>query len=224
MVVRIDLEEFDGYKSVKVMDLRMLDDCLVGFSAGFSWGKLLLLVPNRNAQGAVKGTSSARKANKGSYMKRAQHGKVVGIDLTKDFNDLSSVSVLDLSTVTRQQIPKIPDPELRGFVGGFAAGDYAYFVPHSNGVFFGKLVRIDMRDFEALAKLQRKQFILESEHALKQRALGVRVIKPLKTHDGTDDGSRTGTNSLGHDGVQIVDLQWQDKELCGFSGGFATVL
>jgi len=59
-----------------------LDDCLVGFSAGFSWGKLLLLVPNRNAQGAVKGTSSARKANKGSYMKRAQHGKVWGVGAT----------------------------------------------------------------------------------------------------------------------------------------------
>ena len=25
--------------------------------------------------------------------------------------------------------------------------------------------------------------------------------------DGTDDGSRTGTNSLGHDGVQVLDLQ-----------------
>jgi hypothetical protein len=110
-----------------------LDRSLVGFSAGFFWGKTLLLVPNRNAQGAVKGKISTRKALKGSYLRRSQHGKLVGIDLTKNFDDLSSVSVLDLSTVTRQQIPKIPDPELRGFVGGFASGDYAYLVPHSNG-------------------------------------------------------------------------------------------
>lgn len=106
---------------------------MVGFSAGFFWGKTLLLVPNRNAQGSVKGTFTTRKSKKGSYLRRSQHGKLVGIDLTKDFADLSSVSVLDLSTVTRQQIPKMPDPELRGFVGGFASGDYAYLVPHSNG-------------------------------------------------------------------------------------------
>ena len=65
----------------------------------------------------------------------------MGIDLTLPFGDLQAVHCLDLSTVTRQQIPKIPDPELRGFSGGFAAGDYTYLVPYSNGVFFGKLVR-----------------------------------------------------------------------------------
>ena len=40
--------------------------------------------------------------------------------------------------------------------------------------------------------------------------------------DGTDDGSRTGTNSLGHDGIQVLDVQHQDRLLCGFSGGFAS--
>lgn len=79
-----------------------------------------------------------------------------------------------------------------------------------------------MRDFESLAALQRKQAKLEEEHAKQQRALGVRFVQPLSKHDGTDDGSRTGTNSLGHDGVQILDLAWQDKHLCGFSGGFST--
>lgn len=79
-----------------------------------------------------------------------------------------------------------------------------------------------MRDFEALATKQRKQALLEAEHVRKQEAMGVRFVKPLSKHDGTDDGSRTGTNLLGHDGVQILDLQWQDKQLCGFSGGFAS--
>lgn len=60
--------------------------------------------------------------------------------MTLPFGTLQAVHCLDLSTVTRQQIPKIPDPELRGFSGGFAAGDYTYLVPYSNGVFFGKLV------------------------------------------------------------------------------------
>ena len=165
-VVRVDLESAfraphengNGFRGVRVLDLAQVDASLVGFSAGFSWGKTLLLVPNRNAKGneGVSGTFSSRQAQGANHMRRSQHGKVVGIDLTKDFGDLSSVRYLDLSTVTRQQIPKIPDPELRGFSGGFASGDYSYLVPYSNGVFFGKLVRIDMRDFEALADKQAK--------------------------------------------------------------------
>jgi hypothetical protein len=155
-VCRIDLEQFagatssggtspsspsGGFRAVRVLDLTMLDPSLVGFSSGFFWGTTLLLVPNRNAEtsGSLSrsvgsaSTATERSAAGANYMRRHQHGKLVGVDLTYDFGDLAAVRVLDLATVTRQQIPKIPDPELRGFSGGFAAGDYAYLVPYSNG-------------------------------------------------------------------------------------------
>jgi len=230
-VVRIDLERFgQGFRAVRSLDLTQLDRSLVGFSSGFFWGKTLLLVPHRNAQsraGCVgaggspaRYSAQAREAAGCNSLGRAHHGKLVGIDLTRDFGvDLSAVQVLDLATVTRQQIPKLPDPELRGFSGGFAAGDYAYLVPYSNGVFFGKLVRVDMRDFSELARKQKVRRLEREAYTLDTGS----TIYPdrLRLDDGTDDGSRTGTNSLGHDGVQVLDVQWKDKQLCGFSGGFS---
>ena len=47
--------------------------------------------------------------------------------------------------MNRVQLPPTPDHHLRGFVGGFAAGDYAYFVPSFNGDFFGKVPRLNMK-------------------------------------------------------------------------------
>ena len=120
---------------------------------------------------------------------------------------------------------------------GFAAGDYAYMVPYSNGLaYFGKVVRVDMRDFDALSDKQSAHAALlaeqrkddeEREYDYAGNPLSQVPNSPglgLVGHgdDGTDDGSRTGTNSLGHDGVQVLDVQWQDRELCGFSGGFAS--
>jgi hypothetical protein len=79
-----------------------------------------------------------------------------------------------------------------------------------------------MRDFEPLAAQQRQARLEEAAHAARAAAQGTAWPPPLLRHDGTDDGSRSGTNRLGHDGVQVLDVQWQDKHLCGFSGGFAT--
>lgn len=39
------------------------------------------------------------------------------------------------------QIPYQPDPNLRGYVGGFSLGHHVYLTPHFNGVFFGKVRR-----------------------------------------------------------------------------------
>lgn len=71
---------------MRTLDLTQLDPSLVGFSAGLFWGKTLLLVPMRNAQGAgaagaaggVVGTKRERDAAGGNHMKRAMHGKLVG--------------------------------------------------------------------------------------------------------------------------------------------------
>lgn len=61
-------------------------------------------------------------------------------DFTKD-TDFRGVDVLDLTTV---------DPDLKGFIGGFSHGEYAYFVPFMNGkVYSSKLVRVHVHNFDA---------------------------------------------------------------------------
>ena len=41
------------------------------------------------------------------------------------------------------------DADLKGFVGGFTDGRYGYFVPYSNGAYFGKVARVDLNNFAA---------------------------------------------------------------------------
>ena len=84
--MQLDLEAFDqGYRAVRTVDLTQLDHSLVGFSSGLYWGKFLLLVPMRNAQGGgaagapggVTGSKREQVAMGGNHMKRAMHGKLV---------------------------------------------------------------------------------------------------------------------------------------------------
>ena len=147
---------------------------------GINFGKYLVLVPHRNG---------LRDSN---YNKRDQSSLVVRVDMD-DFTLETGVKVIDLSRVARQQIPSEPDNELRGFLFGFAMGEYCYLVPHFSRDFYGKLVRIDMRDFEKLADLQASD-------------------QPTVVEVGTA-GAYTG--------VQYIDLERTDRELVGFSGGFA---
>jgi hypothetical protein len=127
-LVRVDLERFDA-ASVEVLDLKAIDPRLVGFSAGFVSGKYGFLVPYDNGRS--------------NYRSKNAFGMVVRIDL--DNFSAAGVRILDLPTWDREQTPKTPDHNLRGFSGGFAAGDFGYFVPHFNGVFFGKVVRLDLK-------------------------------------------------------------------------------
>ena len=45
------------------------------------------------------------------------------------------------------------DPDLKGFLGGFASGDYGYFVPFYNGAYFGKVARVDLATFSQVQVL-----------------------------------------------------------------------
>jgi len=185
-VVKIDLETF---AVVAVLDLTqyavrsktsdVAGANLVGFVGGIAWGKYAVLVPHRNAKRLPKNNM------------RPHSALAVRIDV-EDFT-LSGVAVIDLAHVERQQVPSQPDNELRGFLHGFAQGEYLYLVPHFSRDFYGKLVRIDMRDFTNLAALQ----------AADQSTL-VAVGTP---------GAWTG--------VQYVDLERSDRQLVGFSGGFS---
>jgi len=132
-LVRVNLDKFD-LKHVEVLVLTNFDDDLRGFSGGFSSGRHGYLVPYEN----VHFTTSSER----NYREQRTFGKVVRFDLL-DF-DLKSLKVYNLPTMDRAQLPPTPDHHLRGFMGGFPAGDYAYFVPSFNGDFFGKVPRLHM--------------------------------------------------------------------------------
>ncbi|KAH8076558.1 hypothetical protein JL721_569 [Aureococcus anophagefferens] len=186
-LVRVDLETFEVEQ---VLDLTRIEinsetteiagDALRGFIGGINFGKYLVLVPHRNG---------LRDTN---YNKRDHSSHVVRVDMD-DFTLETGVKVIDLSRVARLQIPSEPDNELRGFVFGFAMGEYAYLVPHFSRDFYGKIVRVDMRDFDNLADLQ-----------------------------AADESTEVEVGTPGaYSGVQYVDLERSDRELVGFSGGFA---
>ena len=119
-VVRFDLATFS---QVSVLDVPTVagDSTLKGFNGGFAAGDYGYLVPYRN----------------GAYF-----GKAVRFDL----DNFSQVSVLDVPTVTG-------DSTLKGFIGGFTAGDYGYLVPYFNGAWFGKAVRFDLATFSQVSVL-----------------------------------------------------------------------
>ena len=111
---------------VEVLDLRQVDTTLAGFSGLFYSGKYLFLVPYRSENTRASGLRG--------------HGKVVRVDM--NIFDVGGTDVVDLTTVTRNQVPSFPDEDLRGFSGGFASGKYALFVPFYNAIFSGKLARV----------------------------------------------------------------------------------
>lgn len=82
----------------------------------------------------------------------SQHAALTRVDLN-DFT-LNGIKYLDVSTVTRKNTPSYPDNDLRGFVNGFCAGSFMYLIPHFNGLWYGKVVRVDARDFDSLADAQ----------------------------------------------------------------------
>ncbi|CAM9457378.1 unnamed protein product [Ascophyllum nodosum] len=139
-MVRIDLRTFD-YAGVTVLDLTRVDESLRGFVGGFAHGRYAVLSPYANGN------------TTGNYHSRSQFGHLVAVDL-QDFTE-KGVKVVDLAGTSRQQVPYQPDPNLRGYVGGFALGPHAYLTPHFNGIFFGKVVRVDMREILTMAAGER---------------------------------------------------------------------
>mmetsp|Transcript_7459 Transcript_7459/g.15500 ORF Transcript_7459/g.15500 Transcript_7459/m.15500 type:complete len:814 (-) Transcript_7459:52-2493(-) len=138
-VVRFDLIEFTADR-VEVLDLASKNDQLKGFVTGFAYDHHAYFVPYQNGRSDV------------NYRQRNQHSLLTRVDLN-DFTP-NGIKTLDVSTVTRKNTPSFPDNNLRGFVNGFCAGSFMYLVPHFNGLWYGKVVRIDARDFDALVDAQ----------------------------------------------------------------------
>lgn len=134
-VARVDLRDF---RSVSYLDLAQVDNELRGFVRGFAYKHFVIFVPSRS-----KYYSPGAKA---------QSGKVARLDTTKFSVD--GVSVLDLTTAYRSQVPDRPDDSLRGFSGGLVSGKYGFFVPFFDGVLFsGKVCRINLEKFDEVQVL-----------------------------------------------------------------------
>ena len=142
-----------GTDQVMVKRLENHDPDLAGFHGGFAalYGKISygFLVPFFNG---AKHHGKIVRINCGTYNNSNTDSWQLGTEF-REFNnkgegetflqdtDFTAIDVFDLTSV---------DPELRGFLGGFSKGDYAYFVPFMNGEkYSGKLVRIHIHNFDA---------------------------------------------------------------------------
>ena len=110
---------------VDILDLKLVDNTLAGFSGLFSSGKYLFLVPFRNENEPINGQRG--------------HGSIVRLDMNNF--DVGGVTILPMTGTTRSQIPSFADEDLRGFSGGFGSGKYGVIVPFYNAIFSGKLAR-----------------------------------------------------------------------------------
>ena len=124
----LDLSQVLAQASSRAWPGASVQGQLAGFSSIFNSGKYLILVPFRNEHEPQNGQRG--------------HGIVARLDMNKF--DITGVIVYDLTMTQRNQIPSFPDTDLRGFSAGFASGKYAVFVPFYNGIFSGKVARIDV--------------------------------------------------------------------------------
>mmetsp|Transcript_7863 Transcript_7863/g.11718 ORF Transcript_7863/g.11718 Transcript_7863/m.11718 type:complete len:668 (+) Transcript_7863:194-2197(+) len=116
---------------IDVLDLTQKDPSLAGFSGIFTAGKYLYLVPWRSSHEAYNGQRG--------------HGLIPRVDM--NIFDAAGIDVLEMPTYTRSQIPSFPDSDLRGFSGGFASGSYGVLIPFFNGIFSGKVGRLNILDW-----------------------------------------------------------------------------
>lgn len=122
---------------VDVLDLTQADPGLAGFSGIFNSGKYLYLVPWRNEYVPYNGQRG--------------HGLVPRIDM--NIFDSVGVTTIDTSTTTRSQIPSFADIDLVGFSFGFASGQYGLLVPFYNGIFSGKIGRINALSMDSVQEV-----------------------------------------------------------------------
>eukprot|EP01036_Dinobryon_divergens_P029462 gene29462-38563_t len=114
-----------------VLDFSIVDVGLRGFSDGIRVGRYAFLCPLASADHVIEVL--------------ARGGSVRDM---VDVLDLSQVDsrLRDLPVATRQQVPSFQDLNLRGFIAGFASGQYGLLVPFYNGNFDGKVARFQPLD------------------------------------------------------------------------------
>ena len=150
------------------------------------------------------------------------HSKLVKIKEDEFVNKELSVNVLDVPTVAN-------DGDLKGFVGGFAAGAYGYLVPYDNGGGrFGKVVRFDLATFTNVAVLDVANTVItntgQTDSDLKGFFGGFAAgaygyLVPY--HNGARFGKVVRfPTTLDFSSIDL-SVTKSDPELIGFKGGFA---
>ena len=78
--------------------------------------------------------------------------------------DVGGTEVMDLTSITRNQIPSFPDEDLRGFSSGFASGKYCLFVPFYNAIFSGKMARFIGIEDDMTTDLQVLNLVVDRDY------------------------------------------------------------
>lgn len=235
-IARIDLSNF---LSVSVLDLTGYDATLKGFTDCFTDGRYGYFVPYYNGSSYSGKVARIDLANWGTivsfnlavidsdlvgfqsgfsdgqygyfipYIKApgTYSGKIARLDL----RNFSTVNTLDLTTI---------DSDLKGFVGCFTDGKYAYLVPNNNGSPFGKLVRIDLSDFSTVSVLD----LTSTDSDLKGFQGGFtdgRYGYLVPFYNGSSYfGKVARVDLLDFSTVTVLDLTSTDNDLKGFIHGF----
>ncbi len=139
-------------------------------------------------------------------------GKLARVDL-QNFTT-GGVTVLDLAAV---------DSDLKGFYGGFTDGRYGYFVPNYNGIYSGKVARVDLQNFATGGVTVLDLAAVDS--GLKGFEGGFtdgRYGYFVPCFNGTYSGkvARVDLQNFTTGGVTVLDLAAVDSDLKGFAGGF----
>ena len=244
-VARVDLANFS---QVQVLDLTTTDPDLKGFIGGFASGDYAYFVPYLHRdRWPLLGSHSGRVAR----VDHATFSEVQVLDLTATdpdlkgfvggfasdgygyfvpnhsadgFSDFSGKAArVDLATFAQVQVLDLTatDPDLKGFAGGFASGDYGYFVPHNNGANFGKVARVDLATFSEVQVLD----LTATDPGLKGFFGGFASADYgyfVPSNNGDSFGKVARVDLATFSKVQVLDLTYTDPDLRGFQGGFAS--
>ncbi len=104
------------------------------FSDNTAWQ--IYNVKNEDGANGISGLIGAAFDGRHIYFSPFDTGKVLRYDVTGNFADMSSWDVYDA-------INEDGANSMRGFIGDVFDGRYIYFVPNSNGGYFGKILRYD---------------------------------------------------------------------------------
>ncbi len=117
------------------------------------------------------------------------------------------------------------DASLKGFTGGFTDGRYGYFPPWYNGAYFGKVVRVDLQNFNSGGVTSLDLTTIDAD--LKGFTGGFSdgrygYFVPTAKASNTYFGKlvRVDLQNFTSNGVTVLDLTTVDLGLKGFTGGF----
>ena len=243
-VARVSLSDFSP-SGVSFVNLAATNTNLKGYVGGFTDGSFAYFVPSyRNgayhgyaarvslsdfsdsgvsyinlaatdsnlkgfAGGFTDGTSAYYVPNNNGY----PFGYVTRVSLS-DFSS-SGVSYLNLAET---------DSNLKGFIGGFTDGTYAYFSPYSNGAYHGNIARVLLSDFSSSGvssvNLAATNANLKGFYGGFTDGSFAYCVPTINSGGRHGYVARVSLSDFSTSGVSYVNLAETNPNLKGFVGGF----